>query len=97
MGAKAGNVDVSGPDRDVGALGGREVGMSGDRGAGSVVPRDLAGGAAPLFGRADVMMSNRRQLEDREERDEDDRRSPCTQQAVEQSARYGSTRHGRRG
>ncbi len=59
--------------------------MSGYRGAGSVVLRDLAGRAAPLFGRAGVVVSDRRQLEDREEGDENDRRSPCTQQALEQS------------
>ena len=83
MGKEAGDVDVSGPDGDVDSLGAREVGLSGYEGAGSVVPRDLAGGAAPLFGRAGVMMSNRRQLEDREEGDENDHRPACTQQALE--------------
>lgn len=97
MGTKSCDVDVSEPDGDIDSLGAREVGMSGYGGAGSVVLRDLAGGAAPLFGRAGVLMSNRRQLEDREEGDENDRRSSCTQQALEQATRSRSTRHGPRG
>lgn len=94
MGAKAGDVGGNELDGNGDALGKREVGRGCllERAA---VAADLAGGAAPLFGRAGVMMSDRRQLEDREECDENDHRSSCTQQALEQSTRKGSTRHGR--
>lgn len=86
MVTKAGNVYVSEPDGDVDSLGARQVGVSGYRGAGSVVPGDLAGRTAPLLGRARVMMSDRRQLENREEGDEDDDRSAGAQQALGQPA-----------
>jgi len=97
VGEKAGDVGGDELDGNGGYLGSREVGRNCFGEGSTAVARDLAGGAAPLFGRAGVMMRDRRQLEDREEGDENDRRSYCTQQALEQSTRDGSTRHGQRG
>lgn len=97
MGAKARDVGGDDLDGNGDSLWAREVGMSGCGSVGAVVSGDLAGWAAPLFIRAGVMMSDCRQLEDREEGDENDHRPSCTQQALEQSTRNGSTRHGRRG
>lgn len=94
MSGKASDVEGDELDGNGDSLGAREVGRGCFLEGATAVAADLTGGAAPVFGRAGVMMSYRRQLEDREEGDENDRRSSRTQQALEQSTRNGSTRHG---
>jgi hypothetical protein len=97
VGTKAGDVGGDEPDGNGDFLGAREVGRGCFGEGATAVAADLAGGAAPLFGRAGVMVSDRRQLEDREEGNENDRRSSCAQQALEEATRKGSTRHWKRG
>jgi hypothetical protein len=94
---KAGDIDGDEPGGDGIALGPNETGRRIFGRVSRAVACDLAGGAAPLLGRARVVVCNRRQAEEGEEGDENDRRTARAKQAFERSERKGSSRHGRGG